>query len=255
MSLGIAAPCAITPPKFAIPYAATVFANTTVQQFDISYPIDPVNNPYVLDANSEQPFFNLLQAVYAAIRVDLGNPSLNNFILNPLALNDTIFQTFPVTPYNQDQSSTTSTLYSQWHNPSPALQKYLPINVSGPAQIQVAYPCRFQQRKPLGSLVVSVLVATLSMFSSAWAVFIHLATTYAKGTDPAGIPLSLRIPFLLAYLELLANRCDGHCSRHRMTVEPSWFDSYDAYGLQHTGGSGYPPSPPPKNYVYAPLNT
>jgi hypothetical protein len=125
--------------------------------------------------------------VYAAIRVDLGNPSLNNFILNPSALNGTIFETFPVTPYNQAQSSTTSTLYYQWHNPSPALQAYLPINMSGPAQIEVAYPCRFQQRKPLGSLVVSVLVATLSMFSSAWAVFILAATTFAKRSDSTGL--------------------------------------------------------------------
>jgi hypothetical protein len=39
-----------------------------------------------------------------------------------------------------------------------------------------------------------------------------------------------------------------------MTVEPSWFDSYDAYGLQPTGGSGHSLGPP-KDYVYAPLNT
>ena len=187
MSLSVATPCSILPPKFEITHAAAVYANTTIQQFDNSYPMDPVRNPYVLDANFERPSFNLLQAVYAAIRVDFGNPSLNNFILNPLALNGTIFENFPVTAYNQDQSSTTSSLYHEWHNPTPNMQRYLPINVSGPAQIQVAYPCRFQQRKPIGSLIVSVLVATLSMFSSAWAVFIHLATTFAKRTDPAGI--------------------------------------------------------------------
>jgi hypothetical protein len=185
MSLGLAALCSISPPKLVITSAATVYPNATILQFDNSYPIDPVDNPYVLDADLERPFSNLLQAVYAAIRIDLGNPSLNNFILNPLALNATIFEKFPVTAYNQDLFSTMSTLYYRWRNPDPSLQKYLPVTVSGPAQIQVVYPCRFQQPKPLGSLIVSVLVATLSMFSSAWAVFILVATAFAKRTDPA----------------------------------------------------------------------
>ena len=185
MSLGLASPCSISPPTLVITFAATAYPNATILQFDNFYPTDPVNNPYVLDADFERPFYNLLQAVYAAIRVDLGNPSLNNFILNPLALNGTIFEKFPATAYNQDQLSTTSTLFHQWHNPNPSLRAYLPVTVSGPAQIQVVYPCRFQQRKPLGSLVVSVLVATLSMFSSAWAVFILAATAFAKRIDPA----------------------------------------------------------------------
>jgi len=255
MSLGLATICSISPPKFVITYAAAVYPNATIRLYDSQYPIDPVDNPYVLEADFERPFFNLLQAVYAAIRVDLGNPSFNNFILNPLALNGTIFQSFPVTAYNQDQVSTTSSLYSRWHNPDPELKKYLPVNVSGPAQIQVVYPCRFQQRKPLGPLIVSVLVATLSMFSSAWAAFILAATAFAKRTDPACVFFPLFTTIKLAYFKFSANRCDGHCSRHRMTVEPSWFDSYNAYGLQSTGGTGHSPEPPPKDYVYAPLNT
>jgi len=188
MSLGIAAPCSISRPTYGVPFVAAVYANSTSQQFDARLPIDPVGNPYILDDNSLLPFHNLLQAIYAAIRVDLGNPSLNNFILNPLlSLNGTIFDNFPVTPYNQDKNSTTSTLYSQLHDPDPTWKEYLPVNVSGPAQIQVAYACRFQRRKPLGPLIISVLVATLSMFSSGWAVFIVLATKFAKRTDPAGI--------------------------------------------------------------------
>jgi hypothetical protein len=87
MSLGIAAPCSILPPKFAIPSIAAVYANTTVQQYDNPSRIDPVSNPYLLGADVELPVKNLLQAVYPAVRVDLGNPSLNNFILNPLAHN------------------------------------------------------------------------------------------------------------------------------------------------------------------------
>ncbi|KIM40014.1 hypothetical protein M413DRAFT_190109 [Hebeloma cylindrosporum] len=237
MSIGLAALCSISRPEVVMTYVSAVYNNATIRLFDNSYPIDPVDNPYVLDADLERPFYNLLQAVYAAIRVDLGNPSLNNFILNPSALKGIIYENFPATTYNQNSVSTSSTLYSRWNNPTPELQKYLPVTLSGPAQVQVVYPCRFQQHKPIGSLIVSVLVATLSMFSSAWAVFILVATAFAKRTDPT------------------ANRCDGHCSRHRMTVEPSWFDSYNAYGLQPTEYSGHFQGPPTKDYVYAPLTT
>jgi len=235
MSLGTAVPCSNLPPKFVIHYASSVYANTTVRLFDNGYPIDPIQNSYPLDADIEQPAYNILQTLYAAVRVDLGNPSLNNFILNPLALNATIVEKFPATPYNQDQNSTTSWLYYYLHNPNSDPQKYFPLNVSGPAHVQVVYPCRFRQRKPLGSLIASVLVATLSMFSGAWAIFIFAATAVAKRADPA------------------ANRCDGHCSRHRMAFEPSWFDSYSPYGLQSTGDLGHPQST--TDDAYTPLDT
>ncbi|KAF8968029.1 hypothetical protein BDZ97DRAFT_1655514 [Flammula alnicola] len=182
MSLGPAAACAITAPKFAIRYAAAVYANASILQYDNNYAIDPVQNPWVLDADTEQPIVNLLQTIYASIRVDLGNPSLNNFILHPLFLNSTIIPVFPATRWNQDNSSRNATLYDGFAHLEPDLS----VNVSGPAHIQVVYPCRFQQRKSLGSLVISVLVATLSMFSSGWALFILIATALAKRADPLG---------------------------------------------------------------------
>jgi len=137
MSLGIDAPCSNSPPKFSIRYAAAVYANATIHRFDKDYPADPVNNnlAHVVGVDWEQPTYNLLQALYAAIRVDLGNPSLNNFVLNPSALNATIAEKFPVTPFNQDQRSTTSSLYYLLSNQNPDFQGYLPLNVSGPAQI------------------------------------------------------------------------------------------------------------------------
>ena len=226
MSLGLDAPCAVNPPQFDIFAAAVVFPNSTIHYYTSQIPMDPVWNPWVFDNDTELAFFNLIQAVYASVRIDLGNPSLNNFILYPEAMNNTIAPTFPITPANGEAFSNSS-LYTILSSPFPWLQQNLPVTLSGPATIQVVYPCQFQQRKTPGALITSVLVATLSMFSTGWAVFMLLATTVAKRNNPAG--LSAWSFFLPSDLSLVANRCEGHCFRHRLDLDPSWFD--EAYGL------------------------
>ena len=185
MSFGLNASCAINPPQFKIFLAATVFPNSTIHYYDSRVPLDPIWNPWVLDNDTELAVYNILQTVYAAVRIDLGNPSLNNFILYPAVMNGTIYPTFPITPSNGEAYSN-STLYSTLISPFPWLQQNLPMTLSGPATIQVVYPCQFQQRKAPGALVISVLVATLSMFSTGWAVYMLLATTFAKRHNPTG---------------------------------------------------------------------
>lgn len=185
MSFGINAPCAINPPQFDVFLAASVFPNSTIHYYDSRGPLDPVWNPWVLDNDTELAVYNILQTVYAAVRIDLGNPSLNNFILYPAVLNNTIYSTFPITPANGEAYSN-STLYSTLSSPFPWLQQNLPVTLSGPAIIQVVYPCQFQQRKALGAMVISVLVATLSMFSTGWAVYMLLVTAIAKRHNPTG---------------------------------------------------------------------
>lgn len=196
LSRGTNASCALAPPKPVITNAAIVYTNATILQYDYTMPVDPILNPYVLDANTEEPMLNLLQAVHAAIRIDLGHSSTNNFILNPAALNNTIIPFFPETPYNKNTTDTTSLLYNQWAHPSPDLQALLPFHVPGPAYIQATYACHVQRRKRIGPLLTSVLVATLSMFSSAWAIFMIIATNLAKRRDPLGMffPLVDNIP-------------------------------------------------------------
>ena len=182
MSFGLNASCAINPPQFSIVAAAAVFPNSTIHFYDGRFPIDPVWNPWVLDNDTELAVYNILQSVYAAVRIDMGNPSLNNFILNPAALNNTIYPTFPITPANGEAFSN-SDLYLLLSSPSPWLQQNLPV-LPGPATIQVVYPCQFQQRKAAGPLFISVLVATLSMFSTGWGVYMLLAMTIAKRQNP-----------------------------------------------------------------------
>ncbi|KAF8802521.1 hypothetical protein BYT27DRAFT_7226416 [Phlegmacium glaucopus] len=215
MSLGLNASCAINPPQFNIIAAATVLPNSTIYYYDSRYPIDPTWNPWVFDNDTELAIYNLLQTVYASIRI---NPSSNNFILNPAALNGTISPTFPVTQANGVPFSN-STLYMEWIAPIPLLQQVLPVTVSGSATIQVVYPCQFQQRKSLGQLVISVLVATLSMFWTGWAVFMLIATAIVKRNNPT------------------ANRCEGHCVQHPPGLDPTGFDTAETYGLQDFSGT------------------
>ena len=195
MSLGLDAPCAINPPQFNISAAAIVFPNSTIRYYNNQFPIDPVWNPWVFDNDTELALYNLIQAVYASVRIDLGNPSLNNFILHPAAMKNTIASNFPITPANGEAFSYSS-LYTDLSSP------FLPsVTLSGPAVIQVVYPCQFQQPKSPGALVISVLVATLSMFSSGWAVFMLVATTLAKRQNPAG---SFTVVFLATNLTFLS---------------------------------------------------
>ena len=185
MSLGPNAPCAINPPQFNIPAAAIVLPNSTIQSYNSVDPMNPIWNPWVFDNNTQLPVYNLIQTVYAAIRIDLGNPSLNNFILHPAALNGTISPTFPLTPANGEAFSNSS-IHTDLTEPFSWLQQYLPVTVSGPAIIKLVYPCRFQQQKAVGQLIIAVLVATLSMFSTGWAVFMLIATAIAKRNNPTG---------------------------------------------------------------------
>ena len=185
MSLGLNASCAINPPQFNIFTAAIVFPNSTIHYYDSRAPLDPTWNPWVFDNDSESVIYNLIQAVYASVRIDLGNPSLNNFFLYPAAMNNTISPTFPITPANGEAFSYSS-LYATLSSPFPWLQQNLPVKLSGPATIQVVYPCQFLQRKGPGAFVISVLVATLSMFSTGWAAFMFIAATLAKRHNPAG---------------------------------------------------------------------
>jgi len=186
MSLGSSAACGLATPNFTISSAAVVMSNLSYLE-DIAP--DPIT---VLDDNLKLPISNLLQTVYAIIRVELGNPSPNNFILHPNVTDNIIVSTFPATPLNQGGDALISGLYQEWTNPDPETKKYLPVTVSGPANIQVVYPCRFQRQKTPGQLFISVLVATLSMFSTGWAVFMVLAVYFAKRKGSS------------------ANQCQGH---------------------------------------------
>jgi len=113
---------------------------------------------------------NLAQTIFSSIRIELGNPSPNNFLLDSSVANASLFNTTL-------NSTDPSQLYLASTN-----QSIPPLTLDGPATIQVLYPCRLQQAKPIGSAIISVLVATLTMFMSGWAIFMFFISDYAERT-------------------------------------------------------------------------
>jgi hypothetical protein len=186
-SLGASASCANGVPKFNITNAAIVFPDSTLASHTESQPTND-DNPEVIDSNTLGPLSNIIQLIYASARIDLGNPSPNNFILNPSTSNQTLVQIFPRTNFTLEVKSL---LYEKWTTGKGIenLKQYLPVSVDQPADIRVAYLCRSQRQKAAGPLFISVLVATLSMFSSGWAIFMFIAVYFAKrddrGQDPS----------------------------------------------------------------------
>jgi hypothetical protein len=128
------------------------------------------------------PVLNFVQLAQAAARIDLGNAVANNFLLNPEVVDNILVATFPETPVT---STSQSDLYSTWKSQiNPATKSpYRTLNVPGPSTLQAVFICHFFKLKGPGSLIVSVLVATLSMFSSAWALGLMTAAHFVKERD------------------------------------------------------------------------
>jgi len=218
--------CQDAAPNANIKYASVVYSNSTMRQNNVQFPASAASNSWVLDEDTEQPLHNLLQAIHACMRVELGNTHRNNFILNPSFINNTITAKFPSNKWKPDVIyKDYSTLYDLWAKPPPSFQEsYLPVTLPGPANIRVVYPCRFQKRKSSGAFFVSVLVATSSMFSAGWALFMLIATFFAKRADLDGGMYSYwhKRYCIEFFPSTSGNQCDGHCSRHWSNIGPIW---------------------------------
>ncbi|KAJ7274868.1 hypothetical protein C8J57DRAFT_1312947 [Mycena rebaudengoi] len=184
-SLGPVARCASSVPEFNVSSSFVAYANHTFSQYIASDPPAPYNQP-VLNDETAGIMANVIQTLYAAVRVDLGNPSPNNILLNASAVPATILSSFPPIPGVYNTSELFSTLVG---GTSESLDfnitGLLPLSVPGPGVLDVVYLCRFQEPKAPAQAFIAVLVATLSMFSSGWAVFLVLATRVVKKRDGA----------------------------------------------------------------------
>ncbi|KAJ7932088.1 hypothetical protein B0H13DRAFT_2651073 [Mycena leptocephala] len=167
-ALGRQAACAVNVPQFNISSSFVSYANLTFHQYFASDPLTDSNQP-VITNDTYNVLSNVIQTMYAAVRIDLGNPSPNNFLLNTSVIPATIFSTFPATLPGVDNTSEEF----QYHGAAA-------LTVEGPALMDVVYLCRFQHPLPPAQAFIAVLVATLSMFSSGWAIFLALATKVVK---------------------------------------------------------------------------
>jgi len=135
--------------------------------------VPPVNQNYTI------PIHNMMQVMLAAVRIDIGNTRpQNNFIVNPSVLNSTV--RVPASLPNNSKLKT-NYIFQPFSVPS-----IFPPNVdtSRPAVFNVLYQCRTTRIKDGGSVFISVLVATLSIFSSIWAGFMLVAAMAAKWDSP-----------------------------------------------------------------------
>ncbi|KAG9016973.1 hypothetical protein FRB93_009503 [Tulasnella sp. JGI-2019a] len=114
---------------------------------------------------------NALQVMLAAIRLDIGNTFPNNFMVNPDVINKTLSSTFT------GQAPANFTVYSELFQ---NLKYLVPLEIvsSQPAVIVTQYLCHVPRAKSVGQIIISVMVATLSMFSSGWAVFIMMSAYF-----------------------------------------------------------------------------
>ncbi|KAJ7487912.1 hypothetical protein FB451DRAFT_1225903 [Mycena latifolia] len=184
-SLGLAATCAVTIPQFEISSSFVAYSNLTFQQYFSDEPLSDTNQPVITDV-TYSVLANIIQTMYAAVRIDLGNPSPNNFLLNTSAIPGTIFSTFPTIPGVYSTSDEYANLIGASVNPDFNITGLLPLTTTGPAELDVVYLCRFQRRKAPAQAFIAVLVATLSMFGTGWGVFLALATKIVKRRDTGG---------------------------------------------------------------------
>ncbi|KAJ7182499.1 hypothetical protein C8R43DRAFT_6256 [Mycena crocata] len=184
-SMGRDAACAQQIPPLKISGMFTYAPGPIIKGFADSKPITDDNQP-LLTNDTTGIISNLVQSTYALVRLDLGNPSPNNFLLNTSVLPDAILatfpQTFPTLPEPALFPLLSTGVGDGWlYNITGAL----PLAFAGPAVLDGVYLCRFQEPKSPGSAFIAVLVATLSMFSSGWALFMTLSATIVKRRGPA----------------------------------------------------------------------
>lgn len=148
------------------------------------------------------PFFNatignVFQTLHAAVRLDFGPTLYNNFLTNATVAPLAIAGAYPVLDFNSNGTvgATTyanSSLYEAImgtfasFNTTDKAFLALPLDDSQKSTIQVPYLCHFTVRKSMGPLIISVLVATLSMFSAGWGVSMLVASYFATRNLPEG---------------------------------------------------------------------
>ncbi|KAJ7465493.1 hypothetical protein FB451DRAFT_1261881 [Mycena latifolia] len=195
-SLGPEAPCALQIPSINITNMFLFNPGAPrpgISSYSAADPVGTFNEPLV-DNNTEAIIANLVQSAYATVRLDLGNRAPNNFLLNTSLIPAAIESSFPQT---LARLPTQSILYAMLvgdpsyaeNEPPSAVAEYnltglLPLTLPGPAVVDGVYLCRFQRAKSPGSAFIAVLVATLSMFSSGWALFLGFAAGMVKRRGP-----------------------------------------------------------------------
>ncbi|KAJ7656504.1 hypothetical protein DFH06DRAFT_991761, partial [Mycena polygramma] len=149
-----AGPICDTPSACAIPTFSTYNA---IGNSDLN--VSPTPSSIAADVGN---LLNVITVFYAAVRLDLGHWTGDNVFTNTTSFKQLIRNTDGVNTIFRQVATSKGMAYANL--PAP-----LSVNVStSPAVIQIPYTCNITQRKPIGSFIVSVISATLSMFLGTW---------------------------------------------------------------------------------------
>ncbi|KAJ7190363.1 hypothetical protein GGX14DRAFT_483363, partial [Mycena pura] len=121
--------------------------------------------------------YNIIEILFAAVRLDLGHWVADNVFTNTTSFNDSIVSTDGITDTTAAFRSLAGSKGMAYVNstiPPPASAR------TSTAVIEIPYTCNVRQRKPLASFAVSVLSATLSMFLGAWGVVMTVITRFER---------------------------------------------------------------------------
>ncbi|KAJ7507058.1 hypothetical protein B0H11DRAFT_1903053 [Mycena galericulata] len=140
--------------------------------------------PSSIEAN-EGNLYNVINVFFDAVRLDLGHWTGDNVFTNTTAFNQSILDTGPlyVNTAFRALATTKGMAYVNYTTPPPATAR------TSPAVIQIPYTCNVMRRKPLGSFIVSVISATLSMFLGAWGTLVAILATIVRRKPGAMLPV------------------------------------------------------------------
>ncbi|KAF8608663.1 hypothetical protein BDV93DRAFT_551486 [Ceratobasidium sp. AG-I] len=137
---------------------------------------------------------NLMNVVYDAVTLDLGNGGSENIFLNPAAINTRLSPNLAPPPYNPDfwVRNEISFFYGrldpQYQTWAEMLQAGFPRNITlgnltglpDNSTMIANYLCPGYQLKPMSSFLANIFIGTSSMFLSAWAVWMFGIAIIAK---------------------------------------------------------------------------
>jgi hypothetical protein len=162
----------------------------------VSYNVQPnnVTLPYL------NPIINIVQTLYSAVCIDFGIIYPSNPILYPSVVPETITDVFPTATSSSLFTPTTYGIFARgvWEGE-------IPLS----ATINAEYQCRFSFRKSPGQAFIDVLVATLSIFTSAWGAIMLVAVWFAQ-REEKGMYVTWSLMSCLMEDHISDNFCEGH---------------------------------------------
>ena len=119
---------------------------------------------------------------YSTILADLGNPTPENILTDPVLLqNYTSNFTEPAPWFANWAYEYIGPAFSSYNNTQP--DRGGPLTIT-PSTIYAEYLCQVPQRKSAGSLLVTTAVADLVMLEALWTIFNFMITFWLQRKDP-----------------------------------------------------------------------